>query len=54
MWISKKKFEAERRKVRHEELMQSLKDHAEDRQWKDIQKLKKEVKKLKKIVREGY
>ena len=54
MWISKKKLAAKERDVKNEAFLQSLKDEAETRQWEDIQKLKKDVKKLKKIIKEGY
>ena len=54
MWISKKKLEAKERDIKHEAFLKALTDEAEAEQWKDIQKLKKQVKKLKKIVKEGY
>lgn len=54
MWISKKKYENEIRKIKNEVTFQQLNDEAEMRQWEDIRKLKKDVKKLKKIIREGY
>jgi hypothetical protein len=54
MWISKKKMEAKEREIKHQAFIESLKDEANTEQWKDIQKMKKDIKKLKKIVREGY
>ena len=54
MWISKKKLATKERELKHEAFLQSLKDEAEQRQWDDIQKLQKDVKKLKKIIKEGY
>lgn len=54
MWVSKKKFEAEQRKLKNEAFIQALNDETEHKQWEDIQKLKKDVKKLKKIIREGF
>ena len=54
MWISKKKHEAELRKVKNEALIESLTREGETEQWNDIQKLKKDVKKLKKWVKNGY
>lgn len=54
MWISKKKYEAEIRKAEHKMTLESLTREAETEQWNDIQKLKKDVKKLKKWIKNGY
>ena len=54
MWISKKKLANKERELKHEAFLESLKGDAEQRQWEDIDKLKKDVKKLKKIIKEGY
>ena len=54
MWISKKKLEDTKRTIEHEAFLKSLKDDAELAQWKNIQQLKRDVKKLKKIIRGGY
>ena len=54
MWISKKKHYAEIIKVKQEALFKSLDDSREQDQWDDIQKLKKDVKKLKKVIKNGW
>lgn len=54
MWISKKKYELEQRKLKNDAFLESLKGHEEDDQWDRIRKLEKQVKKLKKIVKQGY
>jgi hypothetical protein len=54
MWISKKKLAKRESELKHEAFLESLKNDAEQRQWEDIEKLKKDVKKLKKIIKEGY
>lgn len=50
MWISKKKLE---KKLR-EERIKSYDDQQESEQWEKIYKLEKEVKKLKKAVKNGW
>lgn len=54
MWISKKKYESNLREIKNQAILQSFKDEEETQQWQDINKLKKDVKKLKKIIKEGY
>jgi hypothetical protein len=54
MWISKKKYEARERDLKHEAFLESLRNDSQDRQWEDIEKLKKQVKKLKKTVKNGW
>jgi len=54
MWISKKKYENDLRKVKSEAALESLDREAEFKKWEELEKLKKEVKKLKKQIREGY
>jgi len=54
MWISKKKLAQKEQKLRHDAFLESLKDDAAQRQWEAIEKLKKDVKKLKNIIKEGY
>lgn len=49
MWISKKKLESKLRAER----IKAFEQEQENEQWQKIYKLEKEVKKLKKIVREG-
>jgi hypothetical protein len=50
MWISKKKLELALR----EERIKAFDIERENEQWTELAKLKKKVKKLKKIVKEGY
>jgi cell division septum initiation protein DivIVA len=54
MWISKKKYDAEKRILAHEAFLESVKDQAEDSQWERIRRLEKQVKKLKKQIKKGY
>lgn len=54
MWISKKKLAERDKQARHDSFLESLKAEQSQRQWEDIDKLKQDVKKLKKIVRKGY
>jgi hypothetical protein len=54
MWISKKKHQNEINRVKNEEMWESIRRSGQARQFHDIEKLKKDVKKLKKIVREGH
>lgn len=54
MWISKKKYEADLRRIKSEEFIKGMDQADEVDQWKRIEKLEKQVKKLKKIVKEGY
>lgn len=54
MWLSKKKKAEFERNIRDEAFLKSLKDEAAREQWEDIQKMKRDIKKLKKIVRKGY
>lgn len=54
MWISKKKYEANIRKIKNDATFDSLERELENRQWEDLEKLKKQVKKLKKWVKNGY
>jgi regulator of PEP synthase PpsR (kinase-PPPase family) len=50
MWISKKKLDKAMREER-EKMFQIEREHE---QWVELEKLKKELKKLKKIIKEGY
>jgi hypothetical protein len=54
MWISKKKHQNEINRVKNEEMWASIKRNSEVRRFEDIEKLKKDVKKLKKIIRKGH
>lgn len=54
MWISKKKLENKEREIKHEAFLRQLEDESRDDQWERIRKLEKKVKKLKKIVKQGY
>lgn len=54
MWISKKKYQSELHNANWDGYKRSLKDRSAATQMDDIEKLKKDVKKLKKIVKEGY
>ena len=54
MWISKKKYQARERDIKHEAFLESLKDESAQRQWEDIRKLQKQVKKLKKAIKNGW
>jgi hypothetical protein len=54
MWISKKKYENDLRKAANEATFKFLDSERESTQWEDIEKLKKQVKKLKKWVKNGY
>lgn len=50
MWISKKKL----LNIKQEAFIKSLNDRDETEQWNSIAKLEKQVKKLKKQIKEGY
>lgn len=54
MWISKKKYEAAQRKLKSDSFLEALKDNEESEQWDRIRKLEKQVKKLKKQVKNGW
>lgn len=54
MWISKKKYEDQQRKLRNDTFLEALREDSAMEQAQRISKLEKQVKKLKKIVREGY
>jgi hypothetical protein len=54
MWISKKKYEAEISKSKTDTFIEGMDAHDEREQWERIVKLEKQVKKLKKQIREGY
>lgn len=54
MWISKKKHQNEIIRLKNENLFKSLDDQAELEQDRIIRKLQKDVKKLKKIIKEIY
>lgn len=54
MWISKKKFQSEINKAKNESFIKGMETVDDSQQWDAIQKLKKQVKKLKKILKEGY
>jgi hypothetical protein len=50
MWISKKKLDLALR----DERIKAHEIERENEQWNELIKLKKQIKKLKKIVKEGY
>ena len=54
MWISKKKFKQTETKYKLEALKKAEDDWNETQQWLDIVKLKKDVKKLKKAIKNGW
>jgi hypothetical protein len=54
MWISKKKFQQELNKAKNQSFMEGMDHNTELEQWDRIEKLEKQVKKLKKIIKEGY
>lgn len=53
MWISKKKYQSELYQSNWDGYKRSLNDRRAATQMDDIEKLKKDIKKLKKIIREG-
>lgn len=54
MWISKKNLEKKMTKARLEFLVEESSAIRERHQWEDIEKLKKDVKKLKKAIKNGW
>jgi polyhydroxyalkanoate synthesis regulator phasin len=54
MWISKKKLEHKLRKAENDAWFKHSNEQDEITQWERIEKLEKQVKKLKQQIKEGY
>jgi hypothetical protein len=54
MWISKKKLKKLTAEVQGKAFIEGMDTQDEAQQWHRIEKLEKQVKKLKKAIKEGY
>lgn len=54
MFISKKKYEKEKRVAENKGFLEGMDSGDESDQWRRIEKLEKQVKKLKKQIKNGW